>query len=1422
MLRISDFSKLLLSLVVLSAAAKTIETRSAPDQELRCSEETFTVVDSHQGVVSVTWPETISVPSDLSNSSVLENLPGAVVSEPMCLSASLEPVTRRCVQRRETTFWHPKEPPVCEGGVQNIQLQKCPPNFMEIVISENTTMCILISEQSKWTSVCAQHGATLNIQELDNQNLKYLTKILITRGLTRIWLPAKRHKPFGVFITRLPGSRWGSRYINSTKHPNFKLSKSWSLHNDCLSLRLKHSLLETTDCNENLPAVCILDISKEKSLMQVSCPKEYLVPKYYVDNSKRGFKIYHNLTESLTWEQAETVCRKNNQQGQLFQISSSYDNYLFLEMAKLVEMNSRTKCWIGLMKDADSFVWSVRNASLEKVNFVNWDSSSVTYFDTGTRGVINSNGSWSLFPEYSTLKCFVCEAIVDYIPPEMSVKYFPQYNSVHVRVYWPYGLWKENFDHKGFQCFTDADDDLIQVIDAKEIWSKNWTLDDIKMLEYIRNKSGNSNLNLDIHKKVYELIFNTSSPGLFWCQGHTIPNLELVESNTVLVTGEDGGRIYSMILDVHNQCIPNKNMTKCDPTFSNILETISEGVSKVLPVQEMTKVRAIKILDVYDNGTLKILFHLWIRGNRKLLTLSSNGPPFEFKEFIERYRNIYTFYSLKSTKACPPDITFYDGKGLHWKATGLGFTAVPVELCIGEEGVPINRKCAGDFVMGASWLEPSGRCHNNAISNITQSLYDLKAFVADAESWQLNDVINKTVALILNPSILSPADIFFVAKIMQIISRKRWDESVVPSITTVIKIVNQLQLARKECIQISQAFLNSSNILLNSLEDLVEKITDRSNYNIEGLHLAVSSQTIVQISEPFVSDVVGLILKRKDNGSNVYTESFTDFNVVPIMRNDTSNEFLTNLENAEVAVWVPDSVILDISKNGYLNECNTQSKNLNDNSEINRTMRFKIVVVIFYDDHIFQNVSLVNKFQCCNISRYGDSMGIKYTDSSVVTRVVSVSIPGYGHDLPAPIPIIFKPLVDLFSNIENKERKCSFWDFAYNSSTPSSSFGGWSSEGCLYAGNSTFEEYNLKGASSLSDVIDICVCTHLTHFSELVVGSNSRSTAAYGFYEDSAHTKALDIITLLGCSLSLIGIIGIIITAIVFRSWRQKPGTKVLLQLSLALGLQMILFILTSADVVNSTYTAYNKHCDGYRPPRNMDGTPAFYISDQSEDYFYDSVSGQHLCKESKVNRISCVIMGALLHYFVLSAFAWMLITALLQFFRYVKVLGVTRPPRFFIKAMLFGWGVPLIPVVLVLTISSESYTPPLEDSTLLCYPSGIPLYVGVLLPIGLIVSTNLVVYVMIIYNIMKIPERKDSCEGGSSLVFQQVRLGIVLFFLLGLSWIFGLIGALGAGVVFSYLFCIIATLQGFVLFIFFVICDPTTRLSLIHICFVS
>ncbi|KAL0851014.1 hypothetical protein ABMA28_006906 [Loxostege sticticalis] len=361
-------------------------------------------------------------------------------------------------------------------------------------------------------------------------------------------------------------------------------------------------------------------------------------------------------------------------------------------------------------------------------------------------------------------------------------------------------------------------------------------------------------------------------------------------------------------------------------------------------------------------------------------------------------------------------------------------------------------------------------------------------------------------------------------------------------------------------------------------------------------------------------------------------------------------------------------------------------------------------------------------------------------------KEVILTVPGYSTNLQNPFPLIFKGLTP-----SRFPRVCGYWDFRSGKSVQSF----WSKRGCVMR--------------SAIGPLTICECDHLTHFGQLL---NIRDSDCYNenILEEN-HRKALNLITLIGSFTSLVGIAGIWLTAIVFDTWRKKAGTKVLLQLSTAIALPLVLIIVFNLD-------------------------HSIIVENQ----------GTHRVARDKV--IVCILLGALFHYSVLANFVWMLITAILQFIRYVRVLGVSRPSRFLIKLTLIGWGIPSIPVIIVLGIDHENYIPNPSRGRSICYPSGFFMYIAVILPICIILVINVILFILVIKSIS---QSSDLRTTDKSLVYAQFRLSLLLFFLLGLTWIFGIVSFSGS-LLWSYLFCLTSTIQGFVLFIYFVICDPTTR----------
>ncbi|EFA07473.2 hypothetical protein TcasGA2_TC009282 [Tribolium castaneum] len=361
----------------------------------------------------------------------------------------------------------------------------------------------------------------------------------------------------------------------------------------------------------------------------------------------------------------------------------------------------------------------------------------------------------------------------------------------------------------------------------------------------------------------------------------------------------------------------------------------------------------------------------------------------------------------------------------------------------------------------------------------------------------------------------------------------------------------------------------------------------------------------------------------------------------------------------------------------------------------------KIIITVFFNDALFNEKTNNNKV------------------SNKIFGVIIVPPLGKYH---GPVSIYHKLS-------ETVLRDCVFWNYSHN--IP----GSWQND------TKAQNDQNLTR----------CDFWHTTHFGQLLLeGDKFRSSI-----EDS---DILSIITNINCMVSLIGLAFIILTAVIFKRWRENTGNQILLNFTFVIIVQIAIFY------ISNSVNAFHK------------------------DYVF------------------CTIIGVSLHYSIISQFCWMLVIAVLQFRRFVTVLE--GPPRYILlKASISGWVLPLFPVLAVFISDESNYV---NSSAGLCYPSGLGLYLGVWLPVALIVLINSVIFTVTLYNVVH--KKTEVVFNGHNEALYQWRLAVMLFFMLGLTWCFGFLAKLDVGLVFEYLFCITATLQGFTIFLFFIVFNVNTR----------
>lgn len=283
---------------------------------------------------------------------------------------------------------------------------------------------------------------------------------------------------------------------------------------------------------------------------------------------------------------------------------------------------------------------------------------------------------------------------------------------------------------------------------------------------------------------------------------------------------------------------------------------------------------------------------------------------------------------------------------------------------------------------------------------------------------------------------------------------------------------------------------------------------------------------------------------------------------------------------------------------------------------------------------------------------------------------------------------------------------------------------------------------------NIVDGFDTCRCRHMRIFAQLIIPDMQ------GISQD--HLTALIFFTYFGCFVSLCGLFVIFLTAILFQHWRDEFTNKVYLNLSATFANLLLIFMINSALSINTNHNI-------------------------------------------------CLMFGGFLHYSILTAFSWMLIAAVLSYKKLVVVFN-TDVSHKLIKISLCGWIIPLTPVILLLIINPSSYVNYHRNNTF-CYPSGKGFWAAVFTPILLIVITNSVFYCVIVYKVFIKSTVLRSFD--KKMIRRKVCASFLLFFLFGITWIFGLSSRI---LVMNYIFCITAPMQGFVLFVFFILKNSKTR----------
>ncbi|XP_022082816.1 adhesion G-protein coupled receptor G4-like [Acanthaster planci] len=370
--------------------------------------------------------------------------------------------------------------------------------------------------------------------------------------------------------------------------------------------------------------------------------------------------------------------------------------------------------------------------------------------------------------------------------------------------------------------------------------------------------------------------------------------------------------------------------------------------------------------------------------------------------------------------------------------------------------------------------------------------------------------------------------------------------------------------------------------------------------------------------------------------------------------------------------------------------------------EANNSTLLQVSFLIYADDTLFHSSSIRRHQEETNSTR------------KVAGPVVSLTVENVKLvNLTEPLVVTFKaPDEEFVAGVTTTQ--CVFWDFDLEDG-----IGDWSTVGCTRSG--------------LSSEVVSCECNHATNFAILMDVKGQQIM-----------NRALDIISQVGCALSIAALVTTLIIYLSIRKLRTGKSRQIFIHFCFSL---LMLYIVFLAGVDNAKGGA-------------------------------------------------CVFVSALLHYLTLSTMMWMAVEARNVYVHTVRVFPEDTP-RYMIKACLIAWGFPLLVLTVTLATAVHHY-----DNELYCFlKPDLVLYIALLAPIALILAHNFITFILVMRSLLKVREVSRSQQ-----ISKRLQNAVGISVLVGLTWAFGFLAINKATFVFQLIFCLANSLQGVVVCIMFCI----------------
>uniref|UniRef100_A0A8C8G6U6 Uncharacterized protein n=1 Tax=Oncorhynchus tshawytscha TaxID=74940 RepID=A0A8C8G6U6_ONCTS len=328
--------------------------------------------------------------------------------------------------------------------------------------------------------------------------------------------------------------------------------------------------------------------------------------------------------------------------------------------------------------------------------------------------------------------------------------------------------------------------------------------------------------------------------------------------------------------------------------------------------------------------------------------------------------------------------------------------------------------------------------------------------------------------------------------------------------------------------------------------------------------------------------------------------------------------------------------------------------------------------------------------------------------------------------------------------------------------------------------NYTLKDWSTFGCSKVNHSEDglRCFCNHTTNFAVLM-----------SYRKDFKYAEALNWITILGCSMSIIGLSLTITFQIATRKSRKTNPTVLLVSVCMCLLIFTLLFML-GVDNPHKQLDKPEIQEDNVLPPSD---------------------------KHTEQDRGPCTAVAVLLQYFLLGTFTWNTLYAT-HVFLMIRNSLATSPSHFTAYTMAIGWGRTAWRKIHYFVVSEAmaGISPGLLGPKLICWlaaldPKGnfdfkLPMFWGFLIPVAFMLIFNTVMLVYFAVTTGKTNPHLTSTRHTS--MKKKFLSSFSLAVVLGLSWILGYLLLITQNqtmyTILNISFCVLTTTQGLQIFILF------------------